>query len=979
MLCTRTRAVVQYTRLWQLMMTGSDNGHNQETAGGVSSAAIVGGYAISGILWIGGSQLLLDRLINEPTNSVLWDALPETGFVLITAVVLGFLVRKHRSSLKSWQLRLEDQERQLEGIVETVANGVIIVDLDDRILQINQAFAELFGYAMDEVCGQTTEFLAVAGQPAELQPVEVLDQAKRTGRWTGEVLRRTKDGTSMPVRLSVAPISNDRGDVVAYVGDYQDLRAVEEAREHVEGLGEVIESLSQEMDIDKLGQKAVSAALMVTGADLGGVALLEEDGTARYRWPVGFEVEDHIGLTQPFEASRGLTGRVFDDPCPIIIPDYRKIEAPTQALADVRILSALSCPVMVADRCVGVLSLGSLQSTEVFQERHLPLAEAIARQIGVALQRQQLLDDVRDSEQRFRQLVETVPDIMYLASYPEFETRYVSPAVENLLGFTTEQCAQNPKLWWKQMEPSDRSRVKEEVFSQIKARDEYVVEYRLWHADGRKKLWFEDRGHIQRDEDGAPMVVAGVLVDTTERKRAEERLEYVAYYDTMTGLPNRTRFLEDLEVILGDDEGADEEGDATGVLLYVDVDRFHLVNDILGHEAGDELLVQVAKRLQKAFGDDAMVARPNGDEFLIYLHDVTDGPADDQSVTAAALADELLDVMKAPVTLLGQESYVTVSIGISLYPHDADDADTLVKHAHRAMNRSKEMGRSGYCFYAGELAQRQQQLLSLNTKLHRALEREEFMVYYQPIIDLSDGRLVGVEALIRWNSPEKGLISPGVFIPVAEETGLIVPIGDWVIDEVCRQLSEWRAKGMTLYSAINLSARQLWRDDMLDKISDAIDRHGVEPDSVEFEITESATMMDPSNISHIMEEMRALGLKISIDDFGTGYSSLERLKHMPVRTLKIDRSFVHGIPGSERDSNIVTTVIQLARNFRMNSLAEGIETVEQWRFLKDLGCPYGQGYYFSRPVPAAEIEKMCLSEKRWKIDDEEDTPQEVLN
>jgi EAL domain-containing protein (putative c-di-GMP-specific phosphodiesterase class I) len=335
--------------------------------------------------------------------------------------------------------------------------------------------------------------------------------------------------------------------------------------------------------------------------------------------------------------------------------------------------------------------------------------------------------------------------------------------------------------------------------------------------------------------------------------------------------------------------------------------------------------------------------------------------------------------MKAPVTLLGQESYVTVSIGISLYPHDADDADTLVKHAHRAMNRSKEMGRSGYCFYAGELAQRQQQLLSLNTKLHRALEREEFMVYYQPIIDLSDGRLVGVEALIRWNSPEKGLISPGVFIPVAEETGLIVPIGDWVIDEVCRQLSEWRAKGMTLYSAINLSARQLWRDDMLDKISDAIDRHGVEPDSVEFEITESATMMDPSNISHIMEEMRALGLKISIDDFGTGYSSLERLKHMPVRTLKIDRSFVHGIPGSERDSNIVTTVIQLARNFRMNSLAEGIETVEQWRFLKDLGCPYGQGYYFSRPVPAAEIEKMCLSEKRWKIDDEEDTPQEVLN
>jgi|GEM_PF-2249795 len=923
------------------------------------------GYAVAVGAWAMGSRAVVSALGLDSTGSQFWLLVPPIGGAIIGVGFFFSVIRRYRKALQLWKDELSARERELEGIAATVANGIIIVDLEDQILRVNQAFCELFGYKEEEILGKPTDFLTVDGQPAESQPRAVLEAAKKVGLWQGHVLRCTQDGTALPVQLSIAPIRDEHGAVVAYVGDYQDFRAATEAREHIEGLGAVVESLSQEMDVEKLGRKAVNAAMLLTGAEMGGVALKAENGMMAYRWAVGASPAEQETLTKPFDATGKITGQVMEALRSIIINDYKKSDLTYQGFKSVGFSSILASPITVAGECVGVLSLAMRGQGEGFDQRHLTLVESIARQIGVALQRHELFSEIRASERRFRQMVETVPDIMYMSSFPGFAISYASPASTTLLGISTEDYQSDPMLWQKQIEPVDRFRARDEVLAQIEHSDEYIVQYRLWHADGSRKLWFEDRGHVRRDENGERVSVAGVLINITERKRAEERLEYIAYFDTMTELPNRVRFLEELALRVSDTA-------RLGALFYVDVDRFHLVNDILGHKAGDELIIEVANRLREVYGEQALLARPNADEYLIYLESAEGTEDNEQRLEwVREQADKLLEAMKTPIKLLGNESFVTLSIGISLYPSDAQDPETLVKHAHRAVNRSKEMGRSGYCFYAGELARRQQHLLSLNTQLHHALERDEFLVHYQPIIDLKTGTMVGVEALLRWKSPDDGMVSPGIFIPIAEETGLIVPIGDWVLEEVCRQLHQWQKKGLKLYVAVNLSTRQLWRDKMVDKISDAIARHHISPKDIELEITESATMKGPNSIESIMSQMRERGLNISIDDFGTGYSSLERLKHMPVRTLKIDRSFVDGVPGSPRDANIVTTVVQLARNFQMNSLAEGIETAAQWRFLRELGCLYGQGFYFSRAVPAAQIETMFREHKTWRLDEDE--------
>ncbi|MGX9568133.1 EAL domain-containing protein [Pseudomonas viciae] len=438
--------------------------------------------------------------------------------------------------------------------------------------------------------------------------------------------------------------------------------------------------------------------------------------------------------------------------------------------------------------------------------------------------------------------------------------------------------------------------------------------------------------------------LAGIAI---ERQLTEKRIRYMGDHDALTGLPNRT-LLEDRlkQAIL-----YAQRYNRLVTVVFLDLDKFKLVNDSLGHSAGDELLKTVAQRMQECVRRTDTVVRLGGDEFVIVLFDQ---PSDLDGVTPALR--KIQEAILRPIQLSGHTLHVTCSMGVAAYPADGSDPDTLLSNADAAMYRAKELGRNSYQFYTSEMNNKVQGKLALQDGLRNALNHDEFLLLYQPQVDLQSGQIVGVEALIRWQHPELGMVSPIKFIPQAEETGLIVPIGDWVIHTACRQNKDWQDAGWPpITMSVNISARQFIERDLVDRVMHALQETGLDPMYLELELTESLIMQDLQQAVSKMKELQSMGIRLSIDDFGTGYSSLAALKSFPIARLKIDQSFVRDLPDNENDKAIATAVISLGHKLNLKVIAEGVETEEQLSFLRENGCDEIQGYFFSKAVSAQEI------------------------
>ncbi len=457
--------------------------------------------------------------------------------------------------------------------------------------------------------------------------------------------------------------------------------------------------------------------------------------------------------------------------------------------------------------------------------------------------------------------------------------------------------------------------------------------------------------------DDAPKLTV-VVRDVSERARSEERMWRLAHFDELSGLPNRLRFRQLLEQAIRD---ANRERKSIAV-LFVDLDRFKLINDSVGHDGGDMVLRQVAGRLRQCLRESDLLSRFGGDEFAALLREIDDPEA------ARASAQRILGAVAQPYDINGETYHLTASIGISIYPGDSPDATALLRNAELAMYRAKDQGKNNFQFHSPQMNARSLEYVVLERSLRRAIELDEFMVHFQPQVELADGRIVGAEALLRWNLPEVGMIPPLKFIPLAEETGLIVPIGRLVLLRACTAAKKWQESGLRDFRvAVNLSPRQFNQSELVTDIINILEDSGLPPEHLELEITESMVMANPESATAILRELRAIGVHLAIDDFGTGYSSLGYLKSFPVHTLKIDRSFIKDIPADPDDVAITQAIIAMGHSLRLEVVAEGVETAEQIEFLRKNGCDYMQGYLIGKPMSSEEFSAFLTERSHWSL------------
>jgi diguanylate cyclase (GGDEF)-like protein/PAS domain S-box-containing protein len=552
------------------------------------------------------------------------------------------------------------------------------------------------------------------------------------------------------------------------------------------------------------------------------------------------------------------------------------------------------------------------------------------------------------AEARYRALVEHIPAVTYIDSVDEVSSAvYMSPQVEPMLGYAPEEWLVDTKFFIKILHPGDRERVLAENERTNWSGEPFNMEYRLVARDGRT-VWVRDEAVLVKDEGGRPLYWHGVMVDVTERKALEERLRHQALHDPLTDLPNRTLLMDRLGHALA---RAERRGTKVAV-LFLDLDNFKYVNDSMSHETGDRLLGEVAERLQDCLRAEDTVARLGGDEFAILLEDL------EREQEATTVAVQVAQALRSPILLDNQEIFVTASIGVAYGACREDRPEILLREADVAMYRAKAGGKDHHAVYRPEMRELSSQRLTLEGDLRRALEREELEVYYQPQVIIETDEIAGIEALLRWKHPQRGLLPPAEFVLLAEETRLIVPIGRWVLEQVCRQAKEWQQRypaDPPLAVNVNLSTRQFYDPDLVEQVAGVLRDTGLEASSLVLEVTEGTAMKEGPSTLATLATLRELGVKLAIDDFGTGYSSLSYLKRFPVDAIKIDRSIVEGLSHNRGDSAIVSATINLAHALGLEVIAEGVKTGEEAAELRALGCDFGQGYYWWTPQPAGEM------------------------
>lgn len=861
---------------------------------------------------------------------------------------------------------LQATENEFRTFVECLTDGLLITDLNNVVLYTNQRMAELCGYTIDELVGATAYELILS--PDKWPALQKRHEARGVGdaeQYELEIIH--KGGAPVWVQVSATPLRDASGQItrtMSAIADITERKHTEEAlrrrNDELAFLHETTLGLINRLDVNSLLEAILARAVTLMGAEHGYIYIVEP-GDDEIVIKIGMGMfADRIGFRM--RRGQGLSGRVWESGEPSGVDSYNAWPDKQSGFGSLQAVAAI--PLRSGDKVNGVLGVAYTEEHRKFGPEESSLLGSFGQLASLALENARLFADaqgelgerkkgeeaLRASESRFRAVFESAIDAIFVIDNDGLIVD-VNPAACELCRGTREELLQTII---DELVPVNR-RDETRRFSQIfRSRGALRGEFQLLRGDGCvTDVEFTSTANFMQ---GYHLVVVS---DIAEQKTLREQLAHQAYHDALTNLPNRTLFMDRLSQALA--RGA--RHDTQTAVIFLDLDDFKVINDSLGHKAGDTLLVEAGQRLQSCVRNGDTVARLGGDEFTALLEDV-------RLTEATATAERIAEKLAAPFYLEGCEVFVTTSIGIAISEPGQDSPDDLLRNADVAMYEAKNKGKDRYKVFHPVMNARAWERLQMEIDLRRALERDELTVYYQLVVNLATEKPAEVEALVRWMHPHRGLVSPADFIPVAEETGLILPIGQWVLEQACRQVKQWQESSPSnqpLVVSVNLSLKQFKHPRLAADIRRTLHESGLDPRHLKLEITESAAMEDAEQTIATLHELKSLGIQLAIDDFGTGYSALSYLKRFPVDTLKLDQSFVEGLGHDAQNTAIVQAILAFAKALNLTVTAEGIETPEQLEHLRALECDCGQGYHFAHPMPAAALSLRFMSTQSTKI------------